>query len=200
MRTGMAAARWAREQVTHPIKAWPALCLQFVRMCFNVAAREASAKDAWQAAEFKHPTTDANTIPRAVPVFWQIGEFWHVAFSLGKGWCVSTDVRRRGMVNIVRIDAIRTAWGAQLLGWTEDLNGERVWRNKPAAPASAPAPVHTNVSRAREQLRVARRCVAIAERLLSKAPDERTIVHEVADKLDNLDAAIDRRLSKLPAR
>lgn len=200
MRRGNTAIAWGREQMHAPVKDFAGLCLQFVRMCFGLGAVHPSAIAAWNAAGRRHPTTDAGTIPRGVPVFWRIGDFGHIALSLGGGLCLSTDVKRRGRVDIVRIDAIREAWGAQLLGWSEDLNGVRVWRNKPAAPAPAPAPEHTNVSRARAQLRVARRCVAIAGRLLDKAPDERELVHRVADNLDSLDDRIAARLDKLPKR
>jgi hypothetical protein len=193
-----AAIAWAREQITAPVKDYTGLCLQFVRMAFGLGAGFASAKAAWQGAKFQHKTTDANTIPRGVPVFWAVGEFWHVALSLGGGLCLSTDVRRRGRVDIVRIDSIRTAWGAQLLGWTEDLNGVRVWQNKPKAPPAAPTSQRNHVTRARAQLRVARRCVAIAERELRDAPEERQRVHAVAETLDQLEQAIAGRLERLP--
>lgn len=199
MRTGNAACRWAREQVDHPLKDWTRLCLQFVRMAFDLPAVYPDAGTAWDRARYKHRTTDANTIPRGVPVFWETpGVADHVALSLGGGLCLSNDVRRPGRIDVVRIDAIREAWGAQLLGWTEDLNGQRVWQNKPAPPPAPPGP--NNVTRAREQLRVARRCVALAERLLSDAPDERTVVHNVADQLDRLDQRIENKLRRLPKR
>jgi hypothetical protein len=195
-----AAIAWARAQISSPVKDFTGLCLQFVRMAFGLASLYGSAIVAWDNAERKHPTTDAKTIPRGVPVFWRIGKFGHVALSLGGGLCLSTDVRRRGRVDIVRIDHIREAWGAQLLGWTEDLNGVTVWQNKPKAPAAPAAAGHArnNVRRARAQLRVARRCVAIAERYLQAAPEERQIVHSVAESLDRLEDAIHDRLGRLP--
>lgn len=201
MRTGRAAIHWAREQVDHPLKDWTRLCLQFVRMAFDLPAVYGNAGDAWDHAKRRHPTTDPNTIPRGVPVFWETsGAADHVALSLGGGLCLSTDVRRPGHVDIVRIDAIRQAWGCQLKGWTEDLNGVTIWHNKPAAPAAPPAPVATNVSRAREQLRLSRRALAIAQRYLGEAPDEREIAHDVGESLDKLIERITHKLDRLPKR
>src|SRR6478735_373325 len=99
-RTGTQAISWGRQQITSPARDFHALCLMFVRLCFNVAARFPSARVAWESAQLKHPTTDAGSIPAGVPVFWRIGEFWHVGLSIGAGKCLSTDVRRRGRVNV----------------------------------------------------------------------------------------------------
>lgn len=199
MRTGRAAIHWGREQVEHPLKDWRNLCLQFVRMAFDVPARYPDAGSAWDNAARRHPTTDPNTIPRGVPVFWETaGPYDHVALSLGGGLCLSTDVRRPGRVDVVRIDAIRQAWGAQLKGWSEDLNGVTVWTNKPAAPAAPAAPVATNVSRAREQLRLSRRALAIAQRYLDAVPDERAVAHDVGVSLDKLIERVTHKLDRLP--
>lgn len=200
MRHRRAAIAWGREQRNSPIRDWTGYCLMFVRMCFGLAAGFPSAIAAWDGAERKHPTTDANTIPRGVPVYWRVGKYGHVALSLGGGLCLSTDVARPGRVDIVRIDRIREAWNAQLLGWTEDLNGAIIWHNTPKAPPAPAAEGHrlNNVRRARAQLRVARRCVAIAERYLQDAPDERELVHTVADSLDTLERSIGHKLERLP--
>lgn len=201
MRRGNAACKWGRAQVDRPIKDFERLCLQFVRMAFDLPAVFPDAGTAWDRAELKHRTTDPNTIPRGVPVFWELPSVAdHVALSLGGGLCLSNDVKRRGRIDVVRIDSIRTAWGAQLLGWTEDLNGARVWTPKPKAPPAPPAPVETNVSRARAQLQVARRAVAIADKFLDRVPEERTVARKVGDSLDRLDEALGKRLDRLPKR
>lgn len=198
MRRGRAAVAWGREQVTAPVKDFQGLCLQFVRMCFGLGAVYPSAIGAWDHAQRKHQTTAASTIPRGVPVFWRGGSFGHVAISLGGGLCLSTDVKRRGRVDVCRIDAIRDAWGYQLLGWTEDLNGTVVWTNRPDAPPAPKAPIRNNVTRAREQLRHARRALAIAERFLDATPDEREVAHAVGDSLDRLIDRVRDKLDRLP--
>lgn len=192
-RTGAQAIAWGRQQVTTPSRDWEGWCLMFVRLCFAIAKRFDSARDAWEGAEHKHPTTDASSIPAGVAVFWRIGEFWHVALSIGRGKCLSTDVRRRGRVDVVRIDAIGTAWNAELLGWTEDLNGVRIY-----TPGQGEAIAENRVIQARAKLRAARVAIEQARDLLESTPEEREQVHEVAGQLSRVIAALARKLGRLP--
>lgn len=194
-RTGTRAIAWGRRQITDPVRDFRQLCLMFVRMCFAVAARFPSAREAWENAQLKHPTTDANSIPAGVPVFWRTGSaFWHVALSIGAGWCLSTDVRRPGRVDRVRIDAISSAWNAQLLGWTEDLNGVRIYTPEGDQLAA------NRVVNARIKLRSARQAIRQAEDLLDSTPEDREQVHIVAGQLDRVIDAIGRKLGRLPKR
>lgn len=195
------AIAWGRDQIDNPVKDFTRLCLQFVRMCFELPAVFPDAGTAWDNAERKHRTTDANRIPAGVPVFFELpGVADHVVLSLGRGWCLSNDVQRPGRIDVVRIDAIRERWGAQLQGWSEDLNGFTVWQRTPEAPDAPNAPARTNVQRARANLQIARRNVAIAEKYLSQTPEERTIARSVGQSLDQLDNAIARRLDRLPPK
>lgn len=146
MRSPDQAVAWGAEQVDHPVKDFTRLCLQFVRMAYDLPVVYPDAGTAWDRATLRHPTHDADTIPRGVPVFFELPSVAdHVALSLGGGWCLSNDVRRTGRIDRVRIDGIVTAWGAQLLGWTEDLNGARVY----AAPEPVKPSVPTRVALAR---------------------------------------------------
>lgn len=127
-RTPEQAITWARAQIDHPVKDFTRLCLQFVRMAYGLAALHPDAGTAWDKAKTKHRTTDADAIPRGVPVFWELPSVAdHVALSLGGGRCVSNDILRPGKVDVVLIDTITREWGATLQGWTEDLNGVTVW-------------------------------------------------------------------------
>lgn len=200
-RTGDAAAEWARRQVDHPVKDFTRLCLQFVRMAFDLPAVYPDAGQAWDHAKFRHPTTDSSRIPRAVPVHFELPSVAdHVAFSLGGGLCLSNDIRRSGRIDVVRIDTIRTAWGAQLHGWTEDLNGFTIWRRTPAAPPAPPAPVETNVSRARGHLHIARRHLAIADRYLEQVPAEREHATRVARQIDDLADELTAVIKRTPKK
>lgn len=118
-------------------------CLRETRECLGVGAGAPDAISAWEAAKHKHPETDPRKIPRGVPVFWGGSEHGHVALSSGFGGkCFSTDIRRAGYFDQVPIAEIEEKWGLKLLGWTEDLNGVRVWsppRAREAAPETAPA-------------------------------------------------------------
>ena len=127
------AVSWARRQVTAPAHSWFQLCLSFVRQAYGLPAVYPSAKAAWDNAQDKVRTTRAAGIPRGVPVFYRGGKFWHVVLSLGDGLCLSNDVRRRGRIDVVRLDAITEAWGYPIVGWTRDLNG----RTLPAPPRPA---------------------------------------------------------------
>lgn len=189
MRAPKAALAWARDQIARPSQDWTQLCLAFTRTAYGLPPVYRSARAAWEAAELKHPTTDADSIPAGVPVFWKIGEFWHVAPSAGGGLCISTDVRRRGKPDLVAIDSVSSTWGATLLGWSEDLNGVTVWK---------PAPVANRVRASRNKLREARRLVREAGQLLDEAPDERFVVHQVADALQDVVDKITRKLERLP--
>lgn len=108
------------------------MCLREVRECYAVAALYPDAATAWHQAERKHRETDPRKIPRGVPVFWTGGSggFGHVAIATGwsMGRCWSTDILRPGWFDKVPIELIGSKWDMRLVGWTEDLNGVRVWK------------------------------------------------------------------------
>jgi hypothetical protein len=122
------AIAWGKSQVTEPTQSWYRLCLSFVRQSFGLPGGIPDAGTAWDIAKYKHRTSKAADIPRGVPVFWELPSVAdHVALSLGKGLCLSNDVAGRGKISVVRIDDITRNWGGTLLGWSEDLNGFRIY-------------------------------------------------------------------------
>lgn len=123
----------AAAQVQSASRDWTGWCLMFVRLMLGVAMNFPSAISAWKNAKYKHTT---GTPPKGVPVFWDIGKHGHVALSDGGGYCYSTDILRKGKVDRVPISKIASRWGARYLGWTEDLNGVRVY-TPPSKPATA---------------------------------------------------------------
>ncbi len=136
-RTGAQAIAWAKAQSTKPSRSWHNLCQLFVRSCFGVAAKYGSARLAWQGAKRRHETTDAASIPAGVPVFWRTGTVnWHVAISAGDGYCWSSDIGGKGKVGKIGIAALSRAWDATLLGWSEDVNGVRVYTAPTASSSS----------------------------------------------------------------
>jgi hypothetical protein len=72
-------------------------CLKNVRTWFGVAAKYATAADAWRAAKSKVKVAlaDVDTIPVGVPVYWErgagLGTAGHIAISTGGGRCITTD-------------------------------------------------------------------------------------------------------------
>ena len=137
IRTGAAAIAWAKNEIKSPSRNWNALCLMFVRKCFNVAAKYPDARTAWANAKKKHKTSNASSIPAGVPVFFDTSSKWdHIVLSIGDGKCISTDALRKGKPDIVSIASLAKNWGP-LLGWSEDVNGVTVYKApiKPTIPA-----------------------------------------------------------------
>lgn len=125
------------------------MCKREVRECLGVTvSRSADAAECWREAKHKHPETDPRRIPRGVPVFWTGGSsgHGHVALATGfRGECFSTDIRRPGYFDKVPIDLIEAKWGLELVGWTEDFDGVRVFdgpRWIPGGRAQADPPAH----------------------------------------------------------
>jgi hypothetical protein len=138
IRTGQSAVDFAQGQVTRPtpppgVDDWFNRCLIFVRTCFRVAALAPNAESGYKQAQFKHGT--GGTPPLGVPVWWTNGGDGHVAISTGDGNCYSTDIKRHGGIDKVAISFITRKWGADYRGWTEDVNGVRIYR-----PNSSPLP------------------------------------------------------------
>lgn len=127
---------YARQQNQSPSRDWTGWCAVFTRSAFGQPAigdfdgdGAADAEDMWKAAKHKHPETNPARIPRGVPIFWSGGasDHGHAAVSAGQGLMWSTDIKRAGHVDLAPIDDVRRKWGMNLLGWTEDLNGVRVY-------------------------------------------------------------------------
>ena len=136
-RTPTQAIAFARDESKGPTRNWNNLCLQFVRTCYRVPPREPNARLGWANAKKRHKTSNAASIPAGVPVWWNTKTTNdHVAISAGNGMCYSTDVPR-GKVGLIGINDLSKRWGATLLGWSEDINGVRVYTPpaKPKPPA-----------------------------------------------------------------
>ena len=62
-------------------------------------------------------------------MFWTGGSHraGHVAMSLGHGRIISTDLPYTGHVTRTSLSAPGAHWGLRYLGWTEDLEGVRIY-------------------------------------------------------------------------
>lgn len=133
------AIAWAKKQTNG--KAYVGLCLVFVRNCFGIAAKYPSAAEAWDKAKHKHPTRSISGVPAGVPVFFSTPatKYGHVALHLGGGG-FRTNYSARGTIVTATLDD-PVFRGMTMLGWTEDLNGVRVYTKPkvPAKPASRPS-------------------------------------------------------------
>lgn len=126
---GELAITEARDEHNAGVTFGVGLCLQRVRLCYHVDSKYPDAASAWRNAAHRHPQVDPAQIPRGVPVFWTGGSagHGHIAIATGDGECWSTDILRGGHWDKVPIGLIRRRWGLTLVGWTEDLNGVRVY-------------------------------------------------------------------------
>lgn len=104
-------------------------CLVFVRNLYGLPAdgNEPTAIAGWHEAKYKHPGD--STPPAGVPVWWSGGTTGagHVAISIGSGRIISSDIGPGGTVAEVALTEIHSKWGLTYLGWSEDLEGKRVY-------------------------------------------------------------------------
>lgn len=119
-RTAAQAIAYAKQQQQTGADQWFQWCLKFVRTATGIPAVHNDAGTAWLHARKRHKT---GTPPRGAAVFWDIGQWDHVALSDGGGYVYSNDILRRGRIDRVSIATITQRWGATYLGWTQDLNG-----------------------------------------------------------------------------
>lgn len=148
--TAIARAR-SRQRAGTRIAGGAGWCLREVRTLYGVPAAAPDATTAWQWAKHKHRTERTSTIPRGVPIFWTGGSkgHGHIAISAGDGDCYTTDLPTSGRWGWVRIDDITRKWGLDFAGWTEDLNGVRVWtKAEPEPTPPAPEPLKPAKDRA----------------------------------------------------
>jgi hypothetical protein len=140
VRTVKQACEWGRDVMESRIDDYQGLCLRFVRECFNVDPFYPDAITAWEEApaSAKHRTTDPDSCPRGHATFWRGGDHGHVVLSVGGGIALSNDTRADapGTINLTKIAHIHEAWGYELLGWTDEVNGEIAPAPKPAAKAT----------------------------------------------------------------
>jgi len=127
---GEKAAQWAQDQSAHGPKFGTGWCLLKCRTAFGVNVIVNNAALSWRTNKRTHPTTDPLSIPAFVPVYWTGGSDGdgHIAISIGNGWCWSTDIKRNGYFDKVKIADIAKVWPKlRLVGWSEDLNGVTVY-------------------------------------------------------------------------
>lgn len=114
------------ESILQLTTGYPGMCLLWVRLVFGVPKVFDDAFKAWTGAQFKHPA-DPDP-PASVPVFFEPSSngLGHITYSLG-GRRVRTTNSVTGKIYNTTIDHIATKWGQAYLGWTEDLNGVRIF-------------------------------------------------------------------------
>lgn len=124
-KTGTNAINWAGSRIGD--EGWYGLCQKFVRMALGAGPGFGSAIAAWNGAKYRHGIANKTAVPAGVPVYWGGGKYGHVALSTGQGRIISTDYPKAGFIGTGTISSLTSAWHKPLLGWTEDINGKRVY-------------------------------------------------------------------------
>lgn len=150
-RSPEAALAAARAEILHPTRYWRSpkgngICLTFVHDMLGVGPMYGSAIEAWANTPIAQRHTSA--APAGAPEYFAVGRYGHVVVAdgvrAGQEWCLSTDIKRAGKVDLVPVALIESRWGARRLGWASWLNGVPL-HFPSATPAPAPAAGHTVV-------------------------------------------------------
>jgi len=112
---------WSRNQVKDPTQDWTGLCQSHCRQAYGVGPWAASAIIAWRSIPAAQKTIGGkpSDAPRGSLLYYDIGQFGHVAIAIGKrthGSCLSNDYVRRGMIDACSREFPR--WGVKYLGWS----------------------------------------------------------------------------------
>lgn len=132
--TAAEAIKLAREWVAEELFLGVGFCLKVIRSLYGVMPLYPDAETAWEQAERKHHTDDPDAIPWGVPVWWVNDRHGHVALSLGKGRCLTTDFVEPGHLGVAPIARLASWCGGRLVGWTNDVNGVDVWEPRKPRP------------------------------------------------------------------
>lgn len=128
---------FAQQQCNDPTQDWYGLCQRFTRLALSCPQGAPSAAAAWDDVpeDLQHTWYYP---PVGVPVYWSGGKtgYGHAALSDGNGQVWSTDILRKGKVDLVHINLIHNRWNLTYLGWTETCNGTVVYTNPDAVSST----------------------------------------------------------------
>lgn len=118
------------------------MCCNFVWNCITSGVKRyglPDANSAWARATMKETS---RTPPAGAPVYWAVGQYGHIAISVGGGRVRSTDYPFNGQVGECTLAQMETRWrGMTYRGWSRDFAGDLIQGLEKPAPAPTPAPV-----------------------------------------------------------
>jgi hypothetical protein len=132
-----AVIEWAKGEIDHPDRSYRGLCLSFCRTAYGVPAFSPSAKDAWHKIPeaFKHHGGKPSDAPRGALLFYDSGNYGHVAIAVGVSShdkCISNDYVRSGKIDYAPRSFSR--WGEHFVGYAwgtpsghYNLRGSGLW-------------------------------------------------------------------------
>lgn len=134
------ARQWALDQGRRGPAFQEGHCLEAVRTAWAVPSLYGSAGEAWSATRLR-VAGPAGFVGNPGNLVWWVGGshgFGHVAISLGDGDVLTVDVEGAGLLRRASFDRIaRWAPDLHLAGFSRDLNGVRVLREKPWKPGES---------------------------------------------------------------
>lgn len=95
------------------------MCLKEVQLAFAGGNKYPSAINQWHNAKKKH--RDDRTPPVGAPVFYEGGQYGHVAIYIGNGMVRSTDAGGRGVMGTKPLNWFASGWNYRYVGWTGDI-------------------------------------------------------------------------------
>lgn len=108
-------------------------CLEHVRDLFDIPAKYKTAYKAWVGAGgHDGPNTHYSlAAPAGVPLFLKgSSAAGHICLADGKGGAYTTDYPKKGRWgHVADVHTLANAWNMTVLGWTETLNGVRVYKH-----------------------------------------------------------------------
>jgi len=130
------AVSWALAHTGQDL-GYSGLCDHFVAQAYGQShSGYESAKSHYQAAlAAKDIHTDSNPPPGAL-VYWDTGQYGHIALSVGGGKVASTDFVHKGQEDVVPIADITAKWGTYL-GWSNPFYDGKVQATLGPSTASA---------------------------------------------------------------
>lgn len=149
-RTPEQAIAWTRERGLIPDEhgnaiGAPGWCKRETRSAYGVPSDGTNdAAEAFARTKFRH---SSQTVPPRGAVCWWLGGrngHGHVAISAGNGSIRTTDLPTSGRWGTVDLSVPSTRWALRYQGWTEDIDGVRVF--------TPPKPKPSRLARLRARL------------------------------------------------
>jgi hypothetical protein len=127
MKSGVDAAKTMQEWSKAGKTGVKGLCLKTCRLAWGIPAKFPSAISAWDNASTSSKNTNPLKAPVGYPHFFRGGKYGHIVIQSDKpGMVWSTDLPNKDKIGLVSWDETVKKWGFKYLGWTTELNGQKL--------------------------------------------------------------------------
>lgn len=126
-KNGAEAAKYMADLAAKGATGVKGLCLRTCRLAWGLPGDEPSAIAEWESIPNKFKHTDPMTAPVGAPHFWDVGKWGHIALQAEhEGYVWSTDAPNTNKVGLVDIIWFKTKWRAKYLGWSSQLQNQKL--------------------------------------------------------------------------